>query len=140
MKKILIVNGPNLNFLGRREKTIYGEKSFDEYFIELKNKFKDIQLEYFQSNDEAKLIDQIQLADQNNYSGIVINPGAYGHTSIALMDAIASINLPTVEVHISNVYQRDQFRHYTLLTPKCKGSITGFGLDSYRLGIGALLL
>lgn len=140
MKKIVILNGPNLNLLGRREKTIYGEKSFEEYLIELKNQFDSVELVYFQSNDESVLIEQIQKADQEQCLGVILNPGAYGHTSIALMDAVASITVPVIEVHISNLYQREHFRHYTIITAKCKGSISGFGLNSYRLGIEALLL
>lgn len=138
MTKIIIINGPNLNFLGRREPTIYGEISFDEYLIELKNKFKTIELVYHQSNEEKELINIIQKANLDG-AGIVINPGAFGHTSIALADAVASINTPCVEVHISNIYSRENFRHYTLISAKCTGSISGFGLGSYELGIQALL-
>lgn len=138
MKNVIIINGPNLNFLGRREPTIYGEISFDEYYLQLKNKFSSIAFEYFQSNDEGELINAIQRADTAGM-GIVINPGAYGHTSIALADAIASIQTPCVEVHISNIYGRENFRHYTLISAKCTGTISGFGLHSYELGIQALL-
>ena len=138
MNKIIIINGPNLNFLGRREPTIYGEISFEEYYLQLKNKFSSIAFEYLQSNDEGELINAIQRADKAGM-GIVINPGAYGHTSIALVDALASINTPCVEVHISNIYSRENFRHYTLISAKCTGTISGFGLQSYELGIQALI-
>lgn len=138
MKNVIIINGPNLNFLGRREPTIYGEISFDEYYLQLKNKFSSIAFEYLQSNDEGELINAIQRADTAGM-GIIINPGAYGHTSIALADAIASILTPCVEVHISNIYSRENFRHYTLISAKCTGTISGFGLHSYELGIQALI-
>lgn len=134
MKKILIVNGPNLNLLGSREKTIYGEISFELYLEELKANYSTIQIDYIQSNDEQELVKAVHDAIEN-YSGIIINPAAYGHTSIALADAIASINIPCIEVHISNIYARESFRHYTLITKNCIGSITGFGLKSYELAM-----
>lgn len=136
--KLLIVNGPNLNLLGRREATIYGEISFEEYFNQLKNKYLDIQLDYFQSNSELELIECIQNSE-SNYNGIIINAAAYSHSSIALSDAIRSIKLKTIEVHISNIYARESFRHSTLLTKHCWGSISGFGLMSYDLAIQAFI-
>lgn len=138
MKKILIINGPNLNLLGKRENTIYGDLSFEEYLIQLKTKYPNVELEYFQSNTEGEIINKIQ-SSNNGYLGIIINPGAYGHTSIAISDAIGSISIPSIEVHISNIYSRENFRHYTLISAKCKGSISGFGLQSYQLGVEALL-
>lgn len=140
MKKILILNGPNLNLLGVREKGIYGNQSFEDYFIELKNKYNSIiELEYFQSNLEGHIIDKLHEVGFT-YSGIVLNAGAYTHTSLAIADAIAAINTPVVEVHISNVHQRETFRHHSYLSKNCKGVILGFGLDSYRLGIESLIL
>lgn len=140
MKKILILNGPNLNLLGVREKGIYGNQSFEDYFIELKNKYNSIiELEYFQSNHEGHIIDKLHEVGFT-YSGVVLNAGAYTHTSLAIADAIAAINTPVVEVHISNVHQRETFRHHSYLSKNCKGVILGFGLDSYRLGIESLIL
>jgi 3-dehydroquinate dehydratase-2 len=136
--KLLIVNGPNLNLLGRREATIYGEISFEEYFNQLKNKYLDVQLEYFQTNSETNIINCIQNAE-SNYSGIIINAAAFSHSSIALSDAIRAIKLKTIEVHISNIYARENFRHSTLLTKHCWGSISGFGLMSYELAIQAFV-
>lgn len=136
--KLLIVNGPNLNLLGRREATIYGEISFEEYFNQLKNKFLEVELFYFQSNSEIELINCIQ-DSESKYTGIIINAAAYSHSSIALSDAIRAIKLKTIEVHISNIYARESFRHYTLLTKHCWGSISGFGLMSYDLAIQAFI-
>ncbi len=138
MSKIVIINGPNLNLLGKREKTIYGEISFDEYLQDLKSKFQNIEIEYFQSNSESDIINKLHECNDKNI-GIIINPGAYGHTSIAIADAIASINSYCVEVHISNVYAREIFRHHSMISSKCIGTISGFGLMSYQLGIEALL-
>lgn len=138
MKRILVLNGPNLNLLGLREKSIYGSQDFLSYFEELKIRFSDVHLAYFQSNSEGELIDKIHEVGFE-YSGIVFNAGAYTHTSIALGDAIAAVNTPVVEVHISNVHQREDFRHHSFLAKNCRGVICGFGLDSYRLGIEALL-
>ncbi len=132
--RILILNGPNLNLLGKRETTIYGEKSFDEYYQELKLAYQNIDLTYVQSNDESVLIGLIQ-ESMNNYDGIIINPGALGHTSIALADAISSVTTKCIEVHISNIYARENFRHYTLISSKCIGTISGFGLKSYDLAL-----
>lgn len=136
--KILIVNGPNLNLLGSREATIYGEISFDEYLKKINIDFPSITIHSFQSNSESEIIDVIQKAD-HNYDGLIINAGAYSHTSIAICDAIKSIKLKTIEVHISNIYAREKFRHVTLLTKYCWGSISGFGLSSYNLAISAFV-
>ncbi len=138
MKKILIINGPNLNLLGKREITIYGDLSFEEYLIKIRKKYSTIEIDYFQSNVEGEIINKIHSASKE-YLGIIINPGAYAHTSISIADAIGSISLPIVEVHISNIYSRENFRHYTLISPKCTGSISGFGLLSYELGVEAIL-
>ena len=134
--KLLIMNGPNLNLLGVREKNIYGEQSFESYFEELKHKFPDIELDYYQSNVEGELINRIHEA-RGVYDGIVLNAGGYTHTSVALADAIGGVKaqLPVVEVHISCILAREEFRHISLIAPNCKGSIMGFGLDSYRLAI-----
>ena len=138
MKKILILNGPNLNLLGVREKSIYGDQSFEQYFDELKSKYAVLDLEYFQSNSEGAIIDKLHEVGFD-YDGIVLNAGAYTHTSVAIADAIAAIKTPVVEVHISNVHQREEFRHHSYLSKNCKGVIIGFGLDGYRLGLENLL-
>jgi 3-dehydroquinate dehydratase (EC 4.2.1.10) len=134
----LIINGPNLNLLGVREKSIYGEVSFETYFEELKKIYGKIQLEYYQSNIEGELIDEIHRVGFD-YDGIILNAGAYTHTSVALGDAIAAVNTPVIEVHISNVHKREPFRSKTMIGKDCIGTIAGFGLDSYRLAIEALL-
>lgn len=136
--KILLINGPNLNLLGLREKNIYGNTSFESYFNTLKDNYPFIDLEYFQSNVEGELINKLHETGYS-YDGIVINAGAYTHTSIAIRDAISGIKSPVVEVHISNILTREKFRHESIIGPSCIGSIMGFGLDSYRLGIEALL-
>ena len=136
--KLLIVNGPNLNLLGKREPGIYGNHSFESYLETLKKRFPNIELDYFQSNIEGELIDRIQQAD-GQYDGIVLNAGGYTHTSVALADAIGGVDIPVVEVHISCILAREEFRHVSLIAPKCKGSVMGFGLDSYRLGILSFL-
>ncbi|HOO19462.1 MAG TPA: type II 3-dehydroquinate dehydratase [Paludibacteraceae bacterium] len=138
MKHIQIINGPNLNLLGVREPTIYGNISFETYFQKLKAQFTDIELEFYQSNHEGDIIDKLQQVS-SSCDGIILNAGAYTHTSIAIADAIRSIAIPVIEVHISNVFQRENFRHHSFLSPVCKGCIIGFGLDSYRLAIEALL-
>ena len=139
MKKILILNGPNLNLLGKREPGIYGSRGFEDYFDELQKQFADqAQLTYFQSNTEGVLIDKLHEVGFD-YDGIVFNAGAYTHTSIALQDAIRAIPAPVVEVHISNVHQREDFRHRSMISCACRGVICGFGLDSYRLAVDALL-
>ena len=132
--KILIINGPNLNLLGQREKSIYGERTFESYFDELQKKFPQVELGYYQSNIEGELVDRLHAA-QDEYDGVVMNAGAYTHTSIAIADAIVGIRIPVVEIHISCILARESYRHISLIAPKCKGSIMGFGLDSYRLGI-----
>ena len=138
MTKIQIINGPNLNLLGTREPEIYGGKTFETYLEELRRDYPQIQIAYFQSNVEGLLIDKLQEVGFS-YDGIILNGGAYTHTSVALQDAIRSIKTPVVEVHISNVFQREEFRHHSYLTPVCKGVICGFGMDSYRLALEALL-
>lgn len=132
--KITIINGPNLNLLGRREPEIYGTRTFEDYFETLKQAFPHLGLEYFQSNDESALIDKLHEAGFSS-SGIILNAGAYTHTSIALADAIAAIPAPVVEVHISNVYRRESFRHQSYLSAQCIGAIIGLGLEGYRLAI-----
>jgi len=136
--KILIINGPNLNLLGRREPGIYGSQSFDDYLPQLRARFPQVEISYFQSNVEGLLIDKMQEVGFS-YDGIVLNAGAYTHTSVALHDCIRAIKTPVVEVHISNVHQREDFRHHSYLSPACRGVICGFGLDSYRLAIEALI-
>lgn len=136
--KILIVNGPNLNLLGVREPGIYGSSSFDEYLPKLKAQYPDIELEYFQSNVEGELIDKMQEVGFS-YDGIILNAGAYTHTSVALHDCIRSLKTPVIEVHISNVHQREEFRHHSMISAACRGVICGFGLNSYRLAIEALV-
>lgn len=135
--KILLINGPNLNLLGIREKSIYGNSTFESYFRILQEKYSAISLEYYQSNIEGELINKIHETGFS-YDGIVINAGAYTHTSVAIRDAISGIKAPVVEVHISNILTRESFRHESLIGPVCIGSIMGFGLDSYRLGIEAI--
>ena len=132
--KLIIINGPNLNLLGIREKEIYGETSFEEYFKSLKNKFRDINLEYFQSNHEGELIEKIQEIGFA-YDGIIINGGGFTHTSIALRDAIASVSTPAIEVHISNILSREDFRKKSYLSDVCKGIISGLGLMGYEYAI-----
>lgn len=132
--KIIIINGPNLNLLGKREPEVYGTLTFEAYFETLKNKFPEFELEYFQSNVEGVLIDKIHEVGFS-YDGIVLNAGAYTHTSIAIADAIRAIKTPVVEVHISNVFQREEFRHHSYLSAACKACVVGFGLDSYRLAL-----
>jgi 3-dehydroquinate dehydratase-2 len=132
--KLLIINGPNLNLLGVREKSVYGTRSFEDYFEELKTSFPDLQLEYFQSNTEGALIDKIHEVGFS-YQGIILNAGAYTHTSIALSDAIGAVTTPVIEVHLSNIYAREAFRHKSMIAARCVGSICGFGLESYRLAL-----
>lgn len=141
MRKILIINGPNLNLLGVREPGIYGNSSMDTCLNSLREKYADITIDYFQSNHEGEIIDCLHKVgfDTENHIGIVLNAGAYTHTSLAIADAISAIKLPVVEVHISNVHARESIRHSSMLSPVCHGVIAGFGLDSYRLGIEALL-
>ena len=136
--KILIINGPNLNLLGQREKTIYGERTFEDYLTELRNAFSNVEIDYYQSNVEGEIINSLHAAD-HKYDGILINAGGYTHTSVAIADAIGGITTPVVEIHISSILAREEFRHKSLIAPKCKGSIMGFGLDSYRLGLLAFI-
>lgn len=136
--KILIINGPNLNMLGRREPGIYGSSSFDDYLPKLHGGFPEACIDYYQSNIEGELIDKMQEAGYGEYDGIVLNAGAYTHTSIALQDCIRSLVCPVVEVHISNVHKREEFRHRSMISCACLGVICGFGLDSYRLAVEAL--
>ena len=136
--KILILNGPNLNRLGRREPSIYGSESMESCLARLRSLYPDDTIDYAQSNVEGVLIDRLQQADDEGTAGIVLNAGAYTHTSIALLDAIRSLSCPVIEVHLSNVHQREAFRHHSVISAACKGVICGFGMDSYRLAIEAL--
>ena len=132
--KVLIINGPNLNLLGKREKSIYGDTSFDEYFSQLVEEFPDLELEYFQSNLEGELIDKLQEVGFS-YDYILLNAGGYTHTSVALADCIKAIDTPVTEVHISNIYAREDFRKKSLLSENCKAVICGLGLDSYKAAL-----
>ena len=136
--KILILNGPNLNLQGRRDTGIYGSQSFESYFGQLKARYEQVTFDYFQSNIEGELIDAVQQTD-GRFDGVVLNAGGYTHTSVALRDAVSAVSVPVVEVHISSILAREEFRHTSLLAPVARGSIMGFGLDSYRLGVEALL-
>ena len=136
--KIQIINGPNINLLGKREPSIYGARSFEDYLAELKERFPQVEMDYYQSNVEGEMINKIHEVGFD-YDGIVLNAGAYTHTSIALQDAIRAVSAPTIEVHISNVHQREEFRHRSMISCACVGVICGFGLDSYRLAIEALV-
>lgn len=136
--KILIINGPNLNLLGKREPEIYGSMSFEEYFENLKEKFPEIDLQYYQSNIEGNLIDKIQEAGFS-FDGILLNAGGYTHTSVAISDAIASVKTPVLEIHISNIYKREEFRHKSIISKECIGMISGLGLLGYELGINYFL-
>lgn len=138
MMKIQIINGPNINLLGKREPSIYGSTSFEDYYQTLKKRYPDVELDYFQSNVEGELINKIHEVGFSS-NGIILNAGAYTHTSIALQDAIRSVTTPVIEVHISNVHTREEFRHKSMIACACKGVICGFGLDSYRLALEALL-
>ena len=137
--KILILNGPNLNLQGRRDTGVYGTRTFETFFGELEALYPAVGFGYFQSNLEGELIDAVQQAD-GTYDGVVLNAGGYTHTSVALRDAVSAVSVPVVEVHISSILAREEFRHVSLLAPVAVGSIMGFGLDSYRLGVEALLL
>ena len=136
--RIQIINGPNINLLGKREPSIYGSVSFEDYLITLRNMFPNVELHYFQSNVEGELIDCIQQVGFD-FDGIVLNAGAYTHTSVAIHDAIRAVTAPVVETHISNVHSRESFRHVSLIASACKGVICGFGLKSYQLAVEALL-
>lgn len=135
--KILILNGPNINLLGKREPEIYGNRGFADYFDELKKTFPEVEFDFYQSNVEGEMINKIHEVGFS-WDGIVLNAGAYTHTSIALQDAIKAVETPVVEVHISNVHKREEFRHKSMISCACLGVICGFGLDSYRLGVEAL--
>lgn len=138
-KQILVLNGPNLNLLGKREPEIYGHQTFEQYFEVLKDKFAgQVDLAYFQSNHEGLLIDKIHEVGFS-FDGIVLNAGGFTHTSIALADAVSAVKTPVIEVHISNVYAREEFRHHSYISSRCKGSIIGFGLRGYDLAIQTLL-
>jgi 3-dehydroquinate dehydratase II len=132
--QILIINGPNLNLLGKREPEIYGSQTFEDYLEIIRKQFSEITIDYFQSNIEGEIIDILHQANLK-YDGVVLNAAAYTHTSVAIADAISGIKTPVVEVHISNIFKRESFRHHSFISPYCAGSISGFGIDSYRLGI-----
>ncbi len=137
--KIAIINGPNLNLTGTREKDIYGNLKFDEFIPLLQKKYPNLELNYFQSNIEGEIINQIHTCGFN-YAGIILNAGAYTHTSIAIADAVSSILTPVIEVHMSNVFAREEYRHVSFVGAKCQGSISGFGLKSYELAIESFIL
>ena len=138
--KVLIMNGPNLNLLGRREPAVYGSDGMDRCLEALRGRFSGVTLEYFQSNHEGELIDRLHaIGFSGEYAGVVLNAGAYTHTSLALADAIAAIEVPVIEVHISNVHAREEVRHRSMISGVCACVIAGFGLDSYRLGVEAIV-
>lgn len=140
MKRILIINGPNLNLLGKREPTVYGSQSFEDYLALLKQEFSNqISIDYFQSNIEGDILNKLHQVGFSDVDGIILNAGAFTHTSVAIADAISAITTSVVEVHISNVFKREEFRHHSFLSPVCKGTITGFGLQSYRLALLSFL-
>src|SRR5690349_9184268 len=132
--KIIIINGPNLNLLGKREPEVYGSASFEEYFTSLQKKYPEINFVYYQSNVEGEIINKLHEVGFT-YDGIILNAGGYTHTSVAIADAVAAIKTPVIEVHISNIHAREEFRHTSLIAKNCRGIITGFGMDSYRLAI-----
>jgi len=136
--KILIINGPNLNLLGKREPLIYGTQTFDEYFVELQMQFPTIELHYYQSNVEGELINKLHEVGFS-FDGIILNAGGYTHTSVALADAVAAIKTTVIEVHISNIFAREEFRHISLLSKHCKGIISGLGLEGYKLALMSFL-
>jgi 3-dehydroquinate dehydratase-2 len=135
MNKFLIINGPNLNLLGQRQTQIYGETSFDDFLLEMRSEFQEVEINFLQSNYEGEIIDAIQ---KSQHAGIVLNAGGYSHTSVAIRDAIAAVNTPVIEVHISNISARETFRHESVLSPVCQGVIFGFGLKGYRLALLSL--
>lgn len=140
MARILIINGPNLNLLGVREPDIYGKLSMEDYIRAIEADYPDVEIDYYQSNHEGDIIDRLhEEGFDSELNGIVLNAGAYTHTSLAIADAIKAIKVPVIEVHISNVHAREAIRHTSLISPVCRGVIAGFGLDSYRLAIEALL-
>jgi len=134
---LLIINGPNLNLLGKREPDIYGSTTFEEYLEKLRNRYADDVISYFQSNSEGEIIDQIHMLS-SDVEGVILNAGAYTHTSLAIADAISAIKKPVIEVHISNVHKREEVRHKSFISPVSSGVILGFGLDSYRLAVEAV--
>ena len=136
MKRIIIINGPNLNLLGKREPEVYGKQTFQDYFDTLKGEFQNIELEYYQTNVEGELIDKLHEVGFF-YDGVVLNAGAYTHTSVGIGDAVAGIETPVIEVHISNTYAREDFRHKSYISPNAKGVILGFGLKSYELALSS---
>ena len=136
--KINVINGPNLNLLGSREPDKYGKMSFEVYFDLLKNRFPDIEFNYYQSNIEGELINELHNSI-NSFNGIIFNAGGYTHTSVALHDAVSAIKIPVIEVHITNVFAREEYRHTSLISGACAGTVSGFGMDSYRLAVEALL-
>ena len=138
MKKIIIINGPNINLLGKREPETYGNKSFDSYMQELIAEFTDLELTSFQSNVEGEIINKIHEVGFS-LDGIVLNAGGYTHTSVAIADAIDAVETPVIEVHISNVYSREEYRHQSLMAKNCKGVIAGFGLDSYKMAVASFI-
>ena len=135
--KLQIINGPNLNLLGIREKNIYGDQNFENYFLSLKEEFQDIELDFFQSNIEGELINKIQNS-RNNCHGLIINAGGYTHTSVAIHDALKIVKIPIIELHISNIYNREDFRHISLISKLAKGVICGFGAEGYVMAIKAM--
>lgn len=139
MTHVAIVNGPNLARIGRREVSIYGDMPFDDYLANLRLQYSEVNIDYYQSNIEGDLIDYLYSATDAGVQGIVLNAGAYTHTSIALLDAIRAIGVPVIEVHLSNIHAREAFRHQSVIAAACKGGVYGMGLESYRLGLEALL-
>lgn len=140
MVELAIINGPNLNLLGKRETSIYGTQTFEDFFDDLINKYKNISFSYFQSNIEGELVSKIQEFGFSECNGIILNPAAYTHTSVAIADAVKAIPVPVVEVHISNITKREIYRHSSYITPFCKGSIIGFGLSGYQLAVESFLI
>lgn len=138
MKHIIIVNGPNLNLLGKREPEIYGNRSFEDYLETLKKDFAEVQIDYYQSNVEGEIINKLHEVGFS-YDGIILNAGGYSHTSVAIHDAIAAITTPVIEVHISNIYAREEYRRHSLLSDACKGVICGLGLNGYRFAMEAII-
>lgn len=136
MKKVLIINGPNLNLLGQRQPQIYGDLNFDDFLSQLKSRFSSVEIDFFQSNHEGEIIDRLH---NSKHAAIILNAGGYTHTSVAIRDAVAAIEVPTIEVHISNIAARESFRHESLLSPVCKGVIFGFGLTGYSIAIQTVL-
>jgi 3-dehydroquinate dehydratase-2 len=137
--KILLLNGPNLNLLGKREPEIYGSKTFEDHFTELQFQFKEVELGYFQSNIEGEIIDKLQQAEEDGFEAVILNAGAYTHTSLGIGDAVAGIKTPVVEVHISNVMDREEFRHLSYISKHAAGVISGFGLKGYELALKSLI-